>query len=367
MSNKLHGSGLRTTHQNGFSLVEILVAVVIALLGIVIMFQVMDNAESRKRTTAAGGDAQVAGSISMYNLERDVRLGGYGFGNAASMGCLVNAYDASRSTAAFSFPMVPIQIVDGASGAPDQIISFYGSSALSPLSQNFDTSTTTTKKVASTSNRAGLMRGDLALIANGGNCALVEITDNTNVDQRTVSHVSGNYINSANVTWASRFNAPAGFTTTSGSIYNLGARDLPRRNIWQITNGRMLTVRDDLHAVTAANAVEIGEGIVNMQAEYGLDTTATRDYLVDTWQSTAPTDWTRVIAIRVAILSRSQQYDATNVTTTAPQWAGGSFTMTNLDGTADTAPNDPNDWRHYRYRVYEASIPLRNMIWGTSP
>ncbi len=46
--------------------------------------------------------------------------------------------------------------------------------------------------------------------------------------------------------------------------------------------------------------------------------------------------------------------------------------MTNLDGTADSfagAPNnpDPNNWRFYRYRVYEKVIPLRNMIWGTSP
>ena len=38
--------------------------------------------------------------------------------------------------------------------------------------------------------------------------------------------------------------------------------------------------------------------------------------------------------------------------------------MTNLDGTADTNPGTPNDWRRYRYRVYETVIPLRNMLWG---
>ena len=48
----------------------------------------------------------------------------------------------------------------------------------------------------------------------------------------------------------------------------------------------------------------------------------------------------------------------------APKWASGYFTMTNVDGTADTSPNDANDWRHYRYRVYEKVIPLRNTIWG---
>ena len=41
--------------------------------------------------------------------------------------------------------------------------------------------------------------------------------------------------------------------------------------------------------------------------------------------------------------------------------------MTNVDGTPDSfgdADADPNNWRYYRYRVYERVIPLRNMLWG---
>jgi len=348
----------------GFSLIEVLVGMTIALIGIVIMFQMMENAETRKRTTAAGGDAQIAGSIAMHNLERDIRVGGFGFAGAASMGCTVNAYDTSRATPAFTFPMVPTQIVDGAGGAPDQVISLYGVSQLSPVSLTFDTSTTTSKRMATSSNRGGVMRGDLALVTNGTTCGLIEFTDNTNADQRTLDHAAGAYTSSLNAPATSRFNNPAGFHTASGQIYNLGNLALPRRNVWQIVNRRVLTVTDDLHSTPA---IEIGEGIVNLQAQYGLDTTATRDYLIDTWQSTAPADWTRLIAIRVALLARSQQYEKTNVTTAAPSWDGGAFTMTNLDGTADSTPNDPNDWRHYRYRVYQATIPLRNMIWGTAP
>ncbi len=44
--------------------------------------------------------------------------------------------------------------------------------------------------------------------------------------------------------------------------------------------------------------------------------------------------------------------------------------MTNVDGTPDAfgaANPDPNNWRYYRYRVYERVIPLRNMIWGKCP
>lgn len=376
---------LRTLRSHaGFSMAEILVGMVIGLIGIVAMFQVMDNWDQRKRTAASGSDAQIAGSIAMYYLERDIRQSGNGFGNAASMGCTVNAYDTVRG-AAFTFPMVPLLIVDGAAGAPDQMVALYGNSATASISQSFGTSgvacspSATCKKMTSTSSRGGIQRGDLMFVTNGATCGMIEITDNTNADQLTVNHATGAYTNSQNVAATARYNAAAGFTTASGQLFSLGNLNLPRRNVWQIANGKTLTATDDLHSTAAA---EIGEGIVDLQAEYGLDTTATRDYLVDTWQATAPGDWTRVIAIRVALLARSQQYDkaaipnyATCATDPAadpsscrrPSWAGGSFALTNLDGTADSNPDSPNDWRHYRYSVYETTIPLRNMIWGTSP
>jgi type IV pilus assembly protein PilW len=79
----------------GFTLVEVLVGVAIALIGMVMMFQAMGVWEARKRTTSAGSDAQVTGSIGMFTLERDLKLAGYGFGNSTAMGCTVSAYDSS--------------------------------------------------------------------------------------------------------------------------------------------------------------------------------------------------------------------------------------------------------------------------------
>jgi type IV pilus assembly protein PilW len=90
-----------------------------------------------------------------------------------------------------------------------------------------------------------------------------------------------------------------------------------------------------------------------------------------------------VRAIRVALLARSAQFDK-GWCYARPQWTSGAggalaltdFTMVNLDGAAGGAPiavgtacpaPDPNDWRFYRYTVYETVIPLRNMIWGTAP
>ena len=67
------------------------------------------------------------------------------------------------------------------------------------------------------------------------------------------------------------------------------------------------------------------------------------------------------------LLARGQQWERDKVTNVAPRWSAGTFTMTNVDGTADSDPTGAgavNNWRHYRYNVYEAVVPLRNTIIG---
>ncbi len=163
--------------QRGFSLVEIMVAAAIALIGIVVIFQVLAVWEERKRTASSGSDAQIAGTIAMYNLDRDVRQGGFGFGLSSYLGCTVQAYDTSRGTPGFTFNLYPVQIVDGASGAPDEIRILYGTSTTFSANQTFTTSTATAKKAAV---RAGFNKGDLVIVAGNAtgaaaNCHLVEI------------------------------------------------------------------------------------------------------------------------------------------------------------------------------------------------
>ncbi|GAB2180552.1 hypothetical protein DLREEDagrD3_07750 [Denitratisoma sp. agr-D3] len=355
-------------HSHGFSLVEILVGVAIGLIGIVIMFQMFATWEERKRTSASGSDAQISGSIALYQLERDIRLAGYGFGASTSVGCTVNAYDAARPTPAFTFPLLPIQITDGASGAPDTITVLHGDSPMMPGSVTFTSSSASSK---TTNSRTSLRRGDLVIAAQSSSCGMVEITGDSNGDGITVDHNTGNYTNYKNVTGAARFNGAGGLGVafTAGNLFNLGTG--PQRNLWQVRNGKTLGNVNDLRYVdsdgdNSNDFAEVAEGIVNLQAEYGLDTD--NDTIVDTWQVAAPAAWNMVRAIRVGLLARSQQYEKVAVTTQAPAWAGGTFTMTNLDGSSGAiATSDANDWRHYRYRVYQTIVPLRNMVWGTAP
>lgn len=350
---------------SGFSLVEIMVAVAIALIGVIVIFQVMSIWEERKRTTSSGSDAQVAGTIAMYNLDRDLRLAGMGFGLTAYMGCTVQAYDTSRGTPAFTFNLFPLEIINGAAGAPDEIRVLYGTSTTVVGNQAFTTSTSTAKK---TTGRAGFNKGDLVLVGgNGTDCALVEITENNNADALTIDHAVGAYTNYLGQAVTARYNNPAGTggTFSSGALHNFGPGNLtagttvpmPRRNSWAIRDNSTLAWSDSLH--DSNTWFEVAEGIVDLQAEYGID--ANNDNMIADaeWVTTTPTDWTQVLAVRAAILARSQQYEKLAVTPNAPTWMGGAFVMADLaDGTA---------WQNYRYRVYEKVIPLRNIIWGTAP
>jgi type IV pilus assembly protein PilW len=377
-----------------------MVGVLIAMIGVVIIFQMLATSESRKRSASSGSDTQVSGVVGITALERDVREAGYGFSSAAFdnaatpvMGCTVNAYDTARPTPAYTFRLTPIQIVQGASGAPDTIIVLRGNGATFPAAYVFTESTDTTKK---TRGRAGLSPRDYALIARTSptlDCLLVEVTEVNNdygtcttcADAVTIQHKQGSY---SYVTYlpnnatqidsrTARYNNPTPpVSFTNGFIFNLG--NGARRNIWTVSNNRLLVTNDllylDIDGTAGNDPVEVTEGVINLQAEYGIDANNNGQIETGEWTTTDPATtggWANVLAVRLAMLMRSGQYERTPVTTAIPTWSGSAtspLVVTNLDGTASTTtPTKPtDDWRNYRYRVYETVIPLRNILWGSN-
>ena len=381
----------RAKTQSGFSLLEIMVGVVIGILGIIIIFQVMSVFEGRKRTTGTGSDAQVAGNIAMFNVERELKLAGNGFGTSTFMGCDVAAYDSQMPGTNFNFPMIPIQITQGGD-FPDTLVVLSGDANMMVTTKVFTAAPTIESKKMQ-SSRSGMQMGEVIIIAQDKNtCALAEITDNTDPDTLTISHQSNTaYTNYLKKAVTSRFNAPAGITFTQGRINDLGLT--PRLATWTVgiagtpgndgsLNGKLIW-KNDLNYVdvnpkdTKNDWFAVADGIVDLKAEYGVDTGCGSGGACSgkiTWTNVNPADWLQVVAVRVAILARSQQYEkptsaGSNVTNTPPEWSGGAFAMAlNADGASKDSfkagDADPNNWRNYRYRVYQTIVPLRNVIWG---
>lgn len=345
--------------QRGFSLVEIMVAMVISLLGMIVIFQVFSISEAQKRTTTGGSDAQTSGNIALFGIEREMRMAGYGFASTTLLNCSIQAYDSQRTPPGdFNFRLVPVEITQGAAGAPDTVSIFYSASAKVIDSRPFTKTTSTNANYKVTnSQRDGYAANDLVVAVGSGGinaCVLGQVTNIPgtpgNTDVITATPGQG------------RYNKAGGIDgPTGGTLYNLGT--LPRNTQFSIQNADRLVVQDNINYVDANgdginDTLQLAEGIINLQAQYGADINDDGFVAPAEFSDAAPADsviWGRLRAVRIAVLARSGQFEKTAVTPVAPSWTAGTFTMTNLaDGT---------DWRNYRYRVYETVVPLRNMIW----
>jgi type IV pilus assembly protein PilW len=392
----LHALPSGPRRSRGLSLVELLVGVAIGLIGLVAIFQAVATWTKHSQTTSSGSDAQVAGTLALFSIERDLKQAGHGFGRAVTpvMGCNVAVTDLSPARA-FNFGLRPVEIAASAGGAPDRISVLYGDSSFYGEESAFINSTTTTKTL---NRRGGFKRGDIVVAAFSGGasaasatCELLEINDDSNPDLVTVGHTGVAYASFYAASGASnatpRFNSASSSPVAGGTLYDLGPQ--PIRNTWEIVNNRAL-VKTDLIGAQGGSLVaqEVAEGVVNLKAEYGYDSDNNGQIAAAEWMATLPPspDWKRLLAVRVAVLVRSRQFEhavdtgasgplAPTPTAANPKYFADTppaktFLMTNLDGSADSFGDTdavPNNWRFYRYRVYERVIPLRNMLWGNYP
>ena len=357
--------------QRGMSLIELMVGVVVGLIGCVVIFQVYQAAEARKRSVAMGSDMDISGRLGLMTLERDLQLAGYGLGAAASLdhietiyGCNVAAYDNQRpaATQTFSFPLVPVLIQDGAAGAPDTVTTLRGSSSFAVTPKIIDGSSTTTKRIKKeTGGRTGVMNGDVVIAtrfdAGVPICAMFQITSDANKDDLTFDHVGG------------RYNKADGLNFTlpdEGNLVSLGP--VPVRNIWSVANSKLVSANDIVSA--AAPPIEAADLIIDLQAQYGYDADGDGIISPGEWITTlpVPADWRQLIAVRFALLARSTQYEKEKVTKIAPRWSAGEFVMKDINAATDSDPGGAeggvNNWRNYRYNVFETVVPVRNQLIG---
>jgi type IV pilus assembly protein PilW len=392
---------MRDTHrtriavaERGVSLVEILVGLAIGLIGVLIMFQTVSVWDARSRSSTSTSDAQVAGSLAMFALERDIRGAGEGFGTAPAvdMGCTVTGFDMNGNplnTNVSLGPVVSLRPVEitALAGQPNQIKVLYGDSAFFVNTQVFNGSTLTNKQAL---RLGGFKPGDLVVVAGNdtglpgsATCQLVQVTRNPDPSNNAAfEHMNGGYTNFYSGAASVAKVNPTGGTPvlfTTGNLFNLGPG--ARYKVWTVDLPTSTLNSQDLIQGTPPSPV--AESVVDLKAEYGVDTDGDGEINgpPEWFPATAapPADWTMVRAIRVGILVRSRNWekpaasaaDASYQLASAPTWSGSAtspFVMHNVDGTPDTNPaGSPNNWRLYRYRVYEKVIPLRNMVWGTSP
>ena len=336
--------------QQGFSLIEILVGLAIGLLGMLIMMQVFTVTESGKRSTSGGDDAQTGGAIALYSLQRDIRQAGYGITNIRIIGCNVLLPNGRTLTA-----MAPITInhasIPPGDASTDTVLVVSGSGNGAQEGDGITAQPSATyPRTYSVQTITAFKAGDM-VIAQTQNSGPVTPC---NLTMEAVTSVTAG-TNNVNV-------ATGVAATANGYIYNMGAA--PHMVAYAVRN-TVLTSCDlwvaDCSAISNVNNpaiwAPVASNIVSLRAVYGKDTTTPMDATIDAYNQTTPTTacgFSKVFSARIVLVARNASYDKADLTTTAPTWME--------SGNAAILLDDNDEWTHYRYKVFQTEVPIRNVI-----
>ncbi len=357
--------------QGGFSLVELMVGVTIAIVAGMVIIQVMSVFEKQRRSTTGTADALTNGGIALFSIERDLQMAGFGLipiTNSALECTVVNINAGATGITGIS----PVTAVDGVAAAgvdaSDSITIRYGTTQMAGVPTTINSFLPSTVPGAPAGSVDAAVKSNLGCSAN----------DITLVNSGTTCTLSQAYAVSV---------APAAPTVTvkdptnvapGANLACLGAWTEITYAVNQTTGNLDRTVRVNGTATTSPAVV----GVVNLQVQYGIAASTSSNVITSwvnpsalTWSETAPNVANRNVikAIRIAVVARNANMEQSNVSsacsstvTAAPSgvcaWAG---TVASPAPTVDLAPADAN-WARYRYRVFDTIVPLRNVIWSKS-
>ena len=357
----------------GFTLIELMIGLVIGLLSTLAITKILLISEGQKRSTTSGAEAQANGLLALEYLREIIQMSGYGFANArSSIGCTLETQFNGAAVTNFPTKLEPVVIVDGAAGAPDSIRSLASSKTtysipISIFDPGYVTADGTKNKSFPVIASFGVADKDLLV-------AVIDSTRKCQVFQSTGTPTSDAIPRDDD---PSHWNPPGYPDQNYGYgqyLINLGAFDDTTLTISAqggLQFNKFILTNNTTPSYTGET--ELFANIVNMQAYYGKDIDG--NGVVDTWDTATPTTnagWLEVTALRIALVSRSNQYEKDVVTAAAPMWDVGANSEIADAITCGTSkcvslvvphPNNSTDWQHYRYKVFDTMIPLQNMVW----
>lgn len=328
----------------GFSLVELMVGIVVAMAAVIVITQVFKISEAQRRTTTGGDDAQTTGAIAMSVMQRDLRQAGQNLLNPQVLGCQLRLGNGQTLSSLVPVAINPAGIPDGDDDT-DVVVIAFGSGWGSP--EGVLIVSQPGPAIYQVAAPQAFQNGDRVVAApeiQPTPCTL----DLTNVAAAPVSN---------NVQVA--LGMP---NASTGSLFNLGRT--PRFVAYAVRSGRLTScdfLTQNCTSADPSNWSEVADGIVSLRIEYAKDTTAPRDATADSYDQVAPVGvcpWSRVVGVRFVLVARNRQAEKTNVPATAPTWAGSA--PINLGSTY-------TDWQLYRYKTFETTVPLRNAPGASEP
>lgn len=408
----------------GFSLIELLVSMVIALVVTLAITAVLTRSESSKRSTTSVNDINQTGAYLSYAMDRTIRSAGSGFAQnwPSAVGCVIDAFSTTAGAllplpAALPVPfanvplrvrLAPVVIGKGLADTGGQIRGdvltvMSGTSGASDMPQTVLPGSVTPTTVRVT-NALGYASGDLVLLADGQldggrpGCMLQQLAPTA------AAAVALDQLGFSGGTYSRTNGSVFSLTSFGGNTISIqmgsAPANPPQMLLYGVGDNSTLFTYDMLRVAGPTTApTPIADGVVEMRALYGIDTTAPTPIPMDTTVTTAVpngrigawidpgnaaagytqaqlTDGSlaaqdrlrRIVAIRVGLILRTSIQERAderyygNAPGTLPNTALTLFSdlPVALQQTRTIVGND----NLYRYRTFEFTIPLRNTLYA---
>lgn len=329
----------RSLLQNGFTLVELMVAMVVGLILMAGVLQIYLSSKQSDRVLTAEARMQENGRFAMHFLVHDLRMAGY-MGCASINHITPNVIASPPPTMTFSSANIirgftytttsgwPSGYTVSAStnGAPANIVPGtsvvvlqFGSSDGAYLTGNVDP---INSNMQVTSNAGNWVQGSYVLVTD---CASADLFRSTNTPKPnslggvTLSYGKGTY-NTTN-RLSRNYGRNAQTMSYESDTYFIGydPNDPDPNN----SKGRPALYRMDING----NTQELVDNVQNINVLYGVDTTSDQsanEYLTAA-QVNAANEWSKVVSVRLDLLMAS---NSNNLAPTPQQvsFAGSSYT-----------------------------------------
>lgn len=386
--------------QRGVTLIELMVAIIVGLVVTLAATNLLIFSEANKRTTTSLNDMGQTGAYAAYVLDRAVRTAGSGFTQswslAGAFGCRLNAslpgspnlprgtaFPAPFSTAflggasgSANLRIAPVLIGKNQSDAGSDVLVTMGGAAAAGDVPRRILSSGTASNILRLDSTVGLAEGDLGLVSASGttDCLLEQVHAGTafaDTAGNDALPLGGTYYTAAasatalstlaasgNAYFTPLGNIGAGTANTQFQLFGVGANNTLYGYDLLMGNG-----------VDASQALV--DGVAEMHALYGLDTNA--DGVLDTWVDpgaagydiatlmATPAVARQVVAVRIALVLRSATYEKENANGELPSPASLKL-FGDLAASLQQTVSFSASERHFRHRVVESTVPVRNVL-----
>lgn len=346
---------------NGFTLVELMVAMVIGLFGVLVMSTFYLTFNKDKGRTLNGASALNNSKLAMAMVESDLRNAGYGLTANGSMNC-ENAYGNYNGQPIDEFSIDGILIKDstGFNGS-DEIVIQYASGSNGVGGGMLRSAYTSGGSEMFPTQVFGCNVRDVILLAHGNSCSFQQVTS----VNKTNFKITVQQNNEFNAPTSQLYSWPTfpidSYATCIGGYNRLSYR----------VNGTGSLER----ATFPGDFEPVMDNVVAMKAQYGISDNPNVNK-VDRWVN-ATGEWAstninatkrrQIKSIRVGFMMRNTEIENSNVTQACDPATGDGLCIWHAD--ENNPPpvvniQTPADWQKYRYVSLSTIVPLKNMMWN---